>query len=411
MSEPASISKASTRLAGPIRTFMPPPGVRDDSYRFPATAGGSAVEVDLLWTMDREESGARLLVSGDRGEVLYDLALAGVASLRAELPIPSAGPETLEVDLEIHRAPPGSGARGSYDLSLTLAPSHPLDAPSPIAPSEPGSALMGSFPVDGLEPPSLAASRFLPKQPAPVPCDGPAHPDPGGATTAPPSPVVFAGQGSSPVPVTPSPIRDPGSRDVPTTSPRAVPPTTPASDRGPGTRPGIIGPLPMGGATPDGGIFAYPNFPSRAATNLDLPTAPVDRPPATRSPEPPGWAGAFPRKPVVCLPTVPSRPSPGGPPGLGLDPEISGGPASTGSAFLPPPPVLAELRMARGPEVRSEADLGSGRTGREGRAVAGYSLAIVAIVSAGSFLRLARPDCVSKLSTWRRDRRATRRLA
>jgi hypothetical protein len=166
----------------------------------------------------------------------------------------------------------------------------------------------------------------------------------------------------------------------------------------------VVGPLPLSGSSPDGGIFAYgpsngPSDPfrttltsSRGPDSLDGPDALAAAPSRRRSRD---FAELVPLEgPALGLS------------GLGLyQMEMAVSPSTTGAAFLPAMLPLAEVRVGRDSH-RSSA---SRWPILYSRIRPRTSLAAVAYGSAGLLLGLVAPDYATRLAAWKDDRRWKRR--
>ena len=419
---------------GPLSSV---PVARDDSFTLPEGGGGPSIRVDLLWPEGRGPSNGHLIVSDSTGKVHYDLLLTGIEGLHAELPIPSkAGAlATIDVDLQIHRPGPDEPSPGSYRVAIydkqslaTVVPPRPpsLDTVSKPSTEPPESSWSPHLPAPDY--PLISATRSLPPLSPGVNCGDqvgrPGSDNPSGLMYAPvpTSPQKAVGIPSGPsagpaVTLTSASMSssNPGPSlhavQVPTTAGRG-----PGEDGkllndegGPGSRPALVGPLPLSGSTPDGGIFAFPNGSSRGSSDpfeATFTMAPV--PEADDAP--------------IVPPSGTPRPSVDrSPPILGGDgkgrlsvagPSEFGGvmpPLATGLAFLPPLDGLAEPVPAesRGRPMASSSPVP--RPYPDDATRPRLSLEGVLIGSAWLFLGLVTPTCVARLADWQRDRPWARR--
>ena len=440
---PAGPRTTSTTDTDPVETFL----FRDDTYTLKSIDGQPSVRVDLIWPEGPDPSAGRLLVSDDSGLVLYVVPLSGLEGINAILPIPTSqgGSSNLDVSLQINLPTSGSSSAGSYRISIYWVQTNSTSAslvatPQPSAASTPqasGLTPLGastSTQANGaLQTPPIPSVFGTPTGPAPTNTDaGPPSPRPTlTATKDLPTPIPLptnpgpagltggSGSGNSVValsdpalsravviPTAPmAGLSSAATSSAASTSPATfeVPlPSTSGSLSGSaeGGRPAVVGPLPLSGSSPDGGIFAYgqakgPGDPFRAifttaATpdTLDGPDSLASSPSRLRSrgyAVPVPWEG----------------------PGLGasiarsLDLELAGTPSATGSAFLPMLLPVAEARVGRD----SHRSAASRWPILYARIKPRTSIAALVFGSAGLFFGLVAPDCVVRLGTWKEDRR------
>jgi hypothetical protein len=160
--------------------------------------------------------------------------------------------------------------------------------------------------------------------------------------------------------------------------------------------------LPLIGSSPDGGIFAYTPGPAKASIDPFRPTLTVAPAADTLEiPDPPArrWPMGVGVPFLFDLPDeLPSKARP-------FPLEMAGTPSATGVAFLPPLVQFAEVRVVRG----SNRDAASRWPILYSKMKPKTSLAAIIFGSAGLFLGLVAPDCVTRLAAWKEDRRWKRR--
>ena len=249
----------TTTTAG-ATTATPAPGGTTDTYRLKAGAGEPAVQVELRWSSGLDPADGTLVVLDATGSILYQFALDQVAELEVTLTIPlpqgSSASDLLDLDLKVQRGTAGADDPGSYDLTLGWKA---VTAPSRLGPA----TTLGGGPSEGVgppppSPPSLSIiGQPLPIAVAPPPGtgttggmrDGSGQDGSGDASSSGHGEVPGGPTGPAvPVPVHPLPVAN-----LPVASaPISAVSSSPAADRGSAL---VVGPLPLGRSTPDGGIF------------------------------------------------------------------------------------------------------------------------------------------------------------
>ena len=423
---PAPARHQSQKVTGPLSVATSPE--RDDAFTLPSGEGEPTVLVDLLWPEGSDPSDGHLLVSDAKGKVFYDLPLTGVQMLHAELPMPAgrgASP-TLDVDLAIHRASAGSDSSGSYQVAIYWGQSSkaafsdftPGSAPPATLPAAPTDLLAAAYP-------SLTATRNLPLSAS----TSDTFSQSGGRIGA-GDPSSFIGPPSSPKmsgvpagPMTGPLATTPTSGSSTTSTPSPAPTSSPAvpiqvpgegskpssGEAGQGSRPAVVGPLPLNGSSPDGGIFAFPNGPSRGSndpfqeTFTTTPAPPEDgtMEPSHDRPAPRSARFAWP------IPTGPRavRSSFASP----FVQELEAAAPSTGIAYLPPIEGLAGNRPARASSQVKPSKSHEVRTSLADETRPRASLGATLLGSASLLLGLFAPGGIDRLTSWQDDRRWVRR--
>jgi hypothetical protein len=435
-------------------------GTRDDSYTLDAGDGNPTIQVDLIWPEGAYPLDGNLLVSDASGTALYDVPLTGVHSIDASLPIPSpgGGSSNLVIKLQIDGTASDASSAGTYHLEVHWARS--TQAVGTTGSSSPDSQETGTSTGTGSGDSGenaspgrhrISVTRSLPPV-TPPPSNTPggmtgggggSGGDGGGGGGGAGSGDGGGGSGSSTgtgvVPIVPPPARIVVIPSVPSTIPSSSPGTNPttsgsvssgsasasaslsqspspsiqvplpsasglgqSSIGGVGSRPAIVGPLPLSGSVPDGGIFAY--HPGQGSDNDPLRSTPsiASRSDTLEAPE------DSPRRRPRGIELPNSLEFPGEWPSIALPFgfETAGSLSSTGAAFLPPlgQPVVAGV--ARQPEQ-----------GGASRWIILYSkmkprtsLAALLFGSTSLFFGLVAPDCVARLARWQDDRRWKRQF-
>ena len=403
---------------------------RDDSFSLPAGDGKPSVHLDLLWPEAPDPSDVHLIVSDSTGNVRYDLPLAGVQGLHAELPMPSSNGNstTVEVDLRIHPAGPESPSSGSYRVAIYWGREFgKVEPPQPQGLGMHPKPASGPTEATGLPAPaypSITATRDLPSYSAFANAnlgDPGGHPDSGGPpgsigppVFSPPPRIIESRPGPSSGPIVTTSAATSSSASSPASNSVQVPPSTNhgpgdgtnllKGEGGQGSRPAAVGPLPLSGSTPDGGIFAYPYGTSRGVSDPFEATFTM-----APAPEADGIEKASHEVSPRRSPSIPfddeATPSIARP----FDLDMSTAPAASGAASLPPFASLAEP----GPPGASARAVASrsyqARPYQYGSARPRLSLEGVLIGSAWLFLGLVAPSCVARLTSWQDDRRWERR--
>lgn len=390
-------AQSVTGDGGPSAGALP----RVDTFVLPAGARTPEVDVSVQWGSESSPTGGILVLTDAAGSTLARGRLDQVTSLDQLIAVPLApgeknqGSWLLDLDIAIVRGDGSSAAPGYYQLSLswrpgclfganqnppsptTLTPT--TTAPPPPAPDQlaPGltNGTAASSPPAALpqeELPSFSIVRSLPSAAA-----GPL------ATGSPP--------GNDFGPGVPLPILPAGP-----THPNALPPgrgataagglgSSASGPVGPGL---IVGPLPLGSSTPDGGIFARPFAESatvRQVTSGTNPTPgarPIPTPGDGASPTPPnptqpGWAVPLDwvGSPAFGRPAGPASPD---------DPALVA-PSAVGVAVLPTTSIVA----SSSPKEPEPTPPPPARP-RRGRAAGGNPVAATVVVLATSALLIFR---------------------
>ena len=230
----------------------------------------------------------------------------------------------------------------------------------------------GSSPPVGL----LGPPRVVAIPPAPSIDSLSASPSAGQASIVVPLPSTGAGQGAS----------------------------APAIAGSSGNRQAILGPLPLSGSTPDGGIFAYPYGQARGQTNPIRETLTIEQSPETG--DAPGSSETrllVGERGSAVDDLESSRPSIA----RDFESEMQGSPLSTGAVILPSMAAIAEIRIPRA----SSGEVASRAPAPHDRSRPRTSVVALMLGSAGLFFGLIAPDCVTRLTAWQDDRRWRRKVS
>ncbi len=417
-----TLVEPSSAVVGPSSQTTTATGLQDDWFALAPSAATPAVRVDLLLAPDQTNANGQLLVSSGAGQLLYRVPLANVEALHAELPIPTdpaTTPSTLGIDLLVTHQSAGPAIPGLIHLAIYWNDEIPANDPFPRQqPQNLNSPVSGS-PVLGpvVSSPSLFGVSYSPwvATVLSMPSFGPTMGSTDGVTSGPtssddPSDLI----GRTPIaPIRPGPSSESqsGSADPRSSGLIGLYPTDRSTASGtplPPIRSANVGPLPLSGPTPDGGIFAHPNRKQSDAenglqTNLTVELEPVIEP-EKKVEKPIDHVSADPLLPLPVPFVLVRRKLPVA---LKSDVELSSEASASGPFLLP---QLADLSNAAGP-VRSQASDRESEIQSVGRRPdaslrIGPSIAGVLVSAVSLFCCLIGPDCESSLAAWRKEGRS-----
>ncbi len=249
----AAATTATTTAGG--TTATPASGGTTDTYQLKAGDGEPAVGVELRWSSGLDPADGTLVVLDATGSILYQFALDQVAELEVTLTIPlpqgSFASDLLNLDLKIQRSTAGADDPGSYDLTLGWKA---VTVPSRLGPA----TILGGGPSEGIGPPPPSPpSLSITGQPLPIAAQPPLSTGTTGGMQDGSGDAPSSGHGEVPGgptgPSVPVPVHTLPVANVPVASgPSSALTPSPAADRGSAL---VVGPLPLGRSTPDGGIF------------------------------------------------------------------------------------------------------------------------------------------------------------